>query len=57
MLAQDETFTGGLCLIGLEPVHNYIILEQAAPARDQDIWQELMDQALAGLNCRVMQYV
>jgi len=32
-----------------------IVLEQAAQARDQDTWQELMEQALLGLNCRVMQ--
>src|SRR5919199_710342 len=54
-LTQDETFTGGLCLVGMEPVSNYIVLEQAAQARDHDTWQVHMEQALAGLNCRVMQ--
>ena len=54
-LTQDETFTGGLCLVGIEPVSNYIVLEQTASARDQETWQALMEQALAGLNCRVMQ--
>jgi hypothetical protein len=54
-LTQDETFTGGLCLVGMEPVSNYIVLEQTASARDQDTWHILMEQALAGLNCRVMQ--
>jgi transposase len=54
-LTQDETFTGGLCLVGMDPVSNYIFLEQAAQARDQDTWQELMEQALSGLNCRVIQ--
>ena len=54
-LTQDETFTGGLCLVGIEPVSNYIVLEQAAQARDHDTWQAHMAQALAGLNCRVMQ--
>jgi hypothetical protein len=52
---QDETFTGGLCLVGMDPESNYIVLEQAAPARDQDTWHRLMEQALAGLNCWVMQ--
>ena len=37
-LTQDETFTGGLCLVGIEPVSNYMVLEQAAQARDQDAW-------------------
>ena len=54
-LPQDETFTGGLSLVGIEPVSNYILLEQAAQARDHDTWHTLMEQALAGLNCRVIQ--
>ena len=54
-LTQDETFTGGLCLVGMEPVSNYIVLEQLAAARDQDTWQALMEPALSGLNCRVIQ--
>jgi hypothetical protein len=33
-LTQDETFTGGLCLVGSEPVSNFILLEQLARARD-----------------------
>jgi hypothetical protein len=54
-MTQDETYTGGLCLVGIEPVSNYILLEQTAQARDQDTWQALMEQALAGLHCQVIQ--
>lgn len=54
-MTQDETFTGGLCLVGIEPVSNYIVLEQVAQARDQDTWHALLEQALSGLNCRVIQ--
>jgi hypothetical protein len=54
-VAQDETFTGGLCLIGIEAGSHYILLEQTAQARDHDTWQELMAQALEGLNCKVIQ--
>jgi len=54
-LTQDETFTGGLCLVGIEPVSNYMVLEQAAQARDHDTWQAHMEQALTGFNCRVIQ--
>jgi transposase len=54
-VTQDETFTGGLCLVGMEPVSNYIVLEQTAPARDQDTWRELMEAALAPLKCNVIQ--
>jgi hypothetical protein len=54
-LTQDETFTGGLCLVGSEPVRNCIILEQRARARDQTTWNALMAPALAARNCQVMQ--
>src|SRR5262249_53542585 len=53
--AKDETVTGGLCLVATEPKSTYILLEQAAPARDQDTWHALMEQALAGLNWQVRQ--
>src|SRR6266849_1123067 len=54
-LTQDETFTGGLWLVGIEPVSNSMVLEQAAQARDHDTWQAHMEQALTGFNCRVIQ--
>jgi len=54
-LAKDETFTGGLCLVAAEPKSNSIVLEQTAHGRDQDTWQALMEKALSGLNCQVIQ--
>jgi hypothetical protein len=54
-LAKDETFTGGLCLVAMEPKSNYIVLEQTAQGRDHATWQALMEKALAGLNCQVIQ--
>jgi Family of unknown function (DUF6399) len=54
-VTQDETFTGGLCLITMDPESNFIILEQLAQARDQTTWNALMAPALAQLNCRVIQ--
>jgi hypothetical protein len=54
-VTQDETFTGGLCLVASDPVSNFIILEQLAQARDQTTWNELMAPALAPLNCEVIQ--
>ena len=54
-VTQDETFTGGLCLVAIEPVSNFIILERLAQARDQGMWHELMAPALAQLNCQVIQ--
>src|SRR5262245_40572243 len=54
-VTQDETFTGGLCLLTMAPESNFIILEQLAQTRDQIMWHELMAPALAPLNCRVIQ--
>ena len=54
-LAKDETFTGGLCLVAMEPKSNYIVLEQAAQGRDHDTWNTLMEKALSGFNCQVIQ--
>ena len=54
-VTQDETFTGGLCLVAIEPVSNDILLEQVAEARDHDTWSEAMAGALAPLKCRVIQ--
>jgi len=54
-VTQDETFTGGLCLVGSEPVSNFILLEQLAQRRDQAAWNALMAPALAQRNCQVIQ--
>jgi hypothetical protein len=54
-VTQDETFTGGLCLITMDPESNFILLEQLAQARDQTTWNALMAPALAQLSGRVIQ--
>jgi hypothetical protein len=54
-VTQDETFTGGLCLITMDPESNFILLEQLAQARDQTSWNAWMEPALAQFNCRVIQ--
>jgi hypothetical protein len=54
-VTQDETFTGGLCLVTMDPESNFILVEQLAQARDQTTWDDLMAPALAQLNCRVIQ--
>ena len=54
-VTQDETFTGGLCLVTMDPESHCILLEQLAQTRDQTSWNALMAPALAQLNCRVIQ--
>jgi hypothetical protein len=54
-VTQDETFTGGLCLVTMDPESNFILVEQLAQARDQASWNEVMAPTLVQLNCQVMQ--
>ncbi len=54
-VTQDETFTGGLCLITMDPESNFILVEQLAQARDHTTWDARMAPALAQLNCQVIQ--
>ena len=54
-VTQDETLTGGLCLITMDPESNFLLVEQLAQARDQTAWNACMAPALAQCNCRVMQ--
>jgi hypothetical protein len=54
-VTQDETFTGGLCLVAMAPESNFILLDQLAPARDPTPWHARRAPALAQLTCQVMQ--
>lgn len=46
---------GGLCLVALEPVSNYSLLEEPAEGRDHAAWNARMEQALAPLKCHIIQ--
>ena len=54
-VTQDETFTGGLCLITMDPESHFILVEQLAQARDHTPWDARLAPALAQRNCRVLQ--
>jgi hypothetical protein len=54
-VAQDETFSGGMTLVAIEPDSGFILLEETAKARDQVAWKVAMDEALMGLKCNVIQ--
>ena len=51
----DETFHPEICLVAIEPVSNYLLLETYVAARDQDTWDASMHQALEGLPVEVIQ--
>src|SRR4029434_3030405 len=39
----------------MDPESNFILLEQLAQARDHDTWNTLLEKALSGLNCQIIQ--
>jgi hypothetical protein len=54
-VAQDETFHPEPCLVAIEPVSGFILLEQYAEHRDATTWSEAMRAALEGLSVEVVQ--
>jgi hypothetical protein len=56
-VAEDETFHPTICLVAIEPVSNFLLLEQYATRRDAATWNAAIHQALAGLSVTVVQAV
>jgi Family of unknown function (DUF6399) len=56
-VCQDETFHPQICLVAIEPVSNFLLLEQYAERRDAATWTAAMKPALEGLAVTVVQSV
>jgi hypothetical protein len=54
-LCEDETYHPEVCLVGIEPVSNFIVLEQYAQGRSAADWDQALDSALSGLSVTVEQ--
>jgi hypothetical protein len=54
-VAQDETFHDEPCLVAIEPVSNFILVEEYASDRQADTWKTVMKKALDGLPVTVIQ--
>jgi hypothetical protein len=54
-VCQDETFHPETCLVAIEPVSNFILLEKYADDRKADTWTEAMAGATAGLPLEIVQ--
>lgn len=54
-VVEDETFHPQICLVGMEPVSNFILLEEYSEKRDAETWTATMGKALADLPVRVIQ--
>lgn len=54
-LCEDETFHPQICLVAIEPVSDFIIVEQYQPRRDAATWQECVGAKLDALPVTVYQ--
>jgi lambda repressor-like predicted transcriptional regulator len=54
-VAQDETFHPQVCLVAIEPVSDFILLEQYSERRDAATWTEAMAEAVADLPVQIVQ--
>lgn len=46
-VCEDETFHPQICLVAIEPVSDFLLLEQYAPRRDAETWNACLDERLA----------
>jgi hypothetical protein len=56
-LCEDETFHPQICLVAIEPVSNFLILEAYAEKRDAATWNKAIDSALEPFSVDVIQCV
>jgi hypothetical protein len=54
-VCEDETFHPQICLVAIEPVSNFILLEQYAENRKAETWTDAMGKATADLPVEVVQ--
>ncbi|MBP6734628.1 MAG: hypothetical protein KA142_08075 [Chromatiaceae bacterium] len=54
-VCEDETFHPGICLVAIEPVSNFIVLEQYAADRTAATWTAALEGACTGLAVAVIQ--
>ena len=54
-VCEDETFHPEICLVALEPVSNFILLERYAKDRSAATWTQALAQAIAELPIQVIQ--
>ncbi len=54
-VCEDETFHPETCLVAIEPVSDFILVEKYAKHRDAETWNEAIEQAIDGLAVEVVQ--
>ena len=54
-ICEDETFHPEVCLVAIEPVSNFIVLEQYAMDRTAATWTQALEASLQGVAAQVVQ--
>lgn len=54
-LCEDETFHPEVCLVAIEPVSDFILLEKYAEKRNAETWDGAVQGALSGMPVTVLQ--
>ena len=54
-LCEDETFHPQICLVAIEPVSNFLVLEEYAAKRDAPTWNTAIAEALQPFSVTVIQ--
>jgi len=54
-IAEDETFHHKPCLVAMEPVSNFILLEEYGEKRDAKSWNTMLGKALNDLPVKIIQ--
>ena len=54
-VCEDETFHPEVCLVAIEPVSNFILLEQYADDRKAKTWTKALGAATEGLPIEIIQ--
>lgn len=54
-IVEDETYHHNPCLVAMEPVSNFILLEKYQEKRDAATWNAALDKALSDLPIKVIQ--
>jgi hypothetical protein len=53
-LAEDENFHERMCLVAVEPVSNFLLVECFAEQRDAPTWSKAVQEGTRGLNVEVL---
>lgn len=56
-VAEGETFHPEICLVSMDVVSNFILMEKYADDRTAETWNQAMDSATEGLNVEIFQSV